>query len=190
MDALQFFALRYDAIHTGFVDDILGGLSDDQLRMRPHGLNSIAWLLWQAARVEDVAVNRFVADRPQVLVAEDWNGRLAIERRDIGVGMAAAEEDELSHGIHLARLRGYWDAVARGTTDVISELSPADLEATVDPARVNAVLRDEDVLVPSGEWVADVWGSGWSRGWFLQQTALLHPYGHLFDCMAVRGLVT
>jgi len=189
MDALQFFALRYDAIHAGFVDDILGGLSDDQVRMRPHRLNSIAWLLWHVARVEDVAVNRFVADRPQVLLVEDWNGRLGIERQDIGVGMAAVEVDDLSRRIHLAGLRGYWDAVARGTKDVISGLSPADLEATVDPARVSTVLRDEGVLVPAGAWVEDAWARGWPRGWFLLQTALLHPYGHLFDCMAVRGLV-
>ena len=190
MDALQFFAMRYDAIHTGLVDDILGGLGDDQVRTRPYGLNSVAWLLWHVARVEDVAVNRFVADRPQVLLAEDWNERLGIERRDVGVGMVAAEVDDLSGRIHLTGLRGYWDAVARGTKDVISELSSVDLEATVDPARVNAVIRDEGALVPSGAWVEDFWGGGWSRGWFLLQTALLHPYGHLYDCMAVRGLVT
>lgn len=98
MDALQFFTMRYDAIHTGFVDDILGGLSDNQVRARPHGLNSIAWLLWHTARVEDVAVNRFIGDRPQVLLAGNWIGQLGIERRDVGVGMAAAEVDDLSLG--------------------------------------------------------------------------------------------
>ena len=53
------------------MDDLLDALSDEQIRARPHGLNSIAWLLWHGARVEGVAVNRFVADRPQVLLAGD-----------------------------------------------------------------------------------------------------------------------
>ena len=67
MNALQFFLLRYHAVHGGFVDDLFAGLTDEQARARPHGLNSIAWLVWHATRVEDAAVNRFVADRPQVL---------------------------------------------------------------------------------------------------------------------------
>lgn len=73
--------------------------------------------------------------------------------------MVAAEVDDLSGRIHLTGLRGYWDAVARGTKDVISELSAVDLEATVDPARVNAAIRDEGALVPSGAWVEDFWGA-------------------------------
>ena len=62
MDALHLFGLRCDAVHAGFVDDLLDALSDEQIRARPHGLNSIAWLLSHGARVEDVAVNRFVAN--------------------------------------------------------------------------------------------------------------------------------
>ena len=40
------------------------------MRVRPHPqLNSIAWNLWHLTRVEDTAVNCFVADLPQVLDA-------------------------------------------------------------------------------------------------------------------------
>ena len=54
MDALEFFALRYDNVHTVLTSRLLDGLTDEQLRQRPHGVNSIAWLLWHLARCEDV----------------------------------------------------------------------------------------------------------------------------------------
>ena len=190
MDAIEFFRLRFDFVHVGFVDDLLDGLSDDHVRARPHGLNSIAWLLWHVARIEDVGVNRFVADRPQVLHAEGWHGRLGIARIDTGAGMDSAEVDAAGRRLDLGALRGYWDAVARATGDVVATLTPADLDAAVAPDHVRAVVRDEGVLVPAGASVGEFWAGNRPRGWFLLQTALLHPYGHLFDAMAVRGMVT
>ena len=50
MDALGLFRLRYDAVHGGFVDDLFAGLTDAQVRQRPHGLNSVVWLVWHATR--------------------------------------------------------------------------------------------------------------------------------------------
>jgi len=68
MDAISFFLVRYGDLHRRRVDDMLSGLSEAQVRGRPHpGVNTVAWLLWHAARIEDVGVNRFVADRSQVL---------------------------------------------------------------------------------------------------------------------------
>ena len=76
MDALSFLLLRYGDLHRGLVDDLLSRLSEAQVRGRPHpGVNTVAWLLWHTARVEDVGVNRFLADRPQVF-DEKWLDRL------------------------------------------------------------------------------------------------------------------
>ena len=61
MDALGLFLLRYHAVHGGFVDDLFAGLDDAQVRARPHGLNSVVWLVWHATRVEDA--NRSTATR-------------------------------------------------------------------------------------------------------------------------------
>ena len=33
----------------------------------------------------------------------------------------------------------------------------------------------------------EFWARGHSRGWYLLQTALLHPYGHWFEAFATRG---
>lgn len=95
MDAVGFFLTRYGEVHKGLVDGLFGSLSEAQLRARPHpGVNTVAWLLWHSTRIEDVALNRFLSDRPQVLV--EWLERLAVPRRDVGTGMKDTEVDARS----------------------------------------------------------------------------------------------
>jgi hypothetical protein len=187
MDALGLFRLRYDAIHGGFVEELFAGLTDAQVRARPHGLNSVAWLVWHATRVEDGAVGRFVTDRPQVLDEGDWRHALGIERRDVGSGMTGTEVEALSARIDVPALRGYVRAVAERTRAVAGTLAPAAWEEIVSPDRVRAVVADEGLLVDAGRWVEEFWARGHSRGWYLLQTGLLHPYGHWFDATATRG---
>jgi hypothetical protein len=71
MDAIDFFVLHYGRLHRQVERDFLHGLGDAQMRLRPHGLNSIAWLVWHMARCED-ALSIVLVGRPQVLDEEDW----------------------------------------------------------------------------------------------------------------------
>jgi hypothetical protein len=187
MDAGTLFRLRYDAIHGAFVDDLFAGLDDGGARTGPHGLNSVAWLVWHASRVEDAAVSRFVADRPQVLDEGSWSERLRVARRDVGTAMAATEVAALSAAIDLDALRAYARAVAERTRAVVASLAPGAWDEIVPPAHVHAVVAAEGLLVEAGRWVETFWARGHARGWYLLQTALLHPYGHWFEAMATRG---
>ena len=145
------------------------------------------WLVWHATRIEDAAVNRFVSDLPQVLVEGDWSRRLGVTRRDVGSGMGAAEVDALSTGIEPAAVRRYAHAVADRTRAVVESLAAAAWDEIVSPERVHAVVADEALLVDAGRWVETFWARGHARGWYLLQTALLHPYGHWFEALATRG---
>ena len=188
MDAIDFFLTRYGDLHRGLVDGLLSGLPEAQLRGRPHpGVNTIAWLLWHSARIEDVAVNRFLADRPQVLDG-GWLERLGVARRDVGTGMSDAEVDELSARIDLQALRGYWDAVSARTLDLVETLRGSDLDATVPGERVTSVVRTEGAVAPGVEWLTEFWAGGRTRAWILAQTALLHPYGHYYEARVAAGL--
>jgi DinB family protein len=188
MDAVDFFLTRYGEVHTGLVGGLFGSLSEAQLRSRPHpGVNTVAWLLWHSARIEDVALNRFLADRPQVL--EEWLGRLDVPRRDVGTGMSDAEVEELSTRINLPALRGYLEAVTARTLAFVETLRGADLESPVPGDRVRDVVRSEGVVAPGAEWLTDFWASGRSRAWTLAQTALLHPYGHYYEARVAAGLL-
>jgi len=134
VDAIGFFLARYGEVHQGLVDSLFDSLSEARLRARPHpGVNTVAWLLWHSARIEDVALNRFLTDRPQAL--EEWFERLAVPRRDVGTGMSDAEVDELSARIDLHALRGYWGAVTARTLAAVETFRGSDLEA---PCRANA----------------------------------------------------
>ena len=187
MDAIGFFLTRYGEVHKGLVDGLFGSLSEGQLRARPHpGVNTVAWLLWHSARIEDVAVNRFLSDRPQVLA--EWLERLAVPRRDVGTGMSDAAVDELSARVDLQALKGYWDAVTARTLEVIETLRGSDLEAPVPAERVRSVVLSEGVVAPGAEWLTEFWAGGRSGAWVLAQTALLHPYGHYFEARVAAGL--
>ena len=187
MDAVGFFLTRYGEVHKGLVDGLFASLSEAQLRARPHpGVNTVAWLLWHSARIEDVALNRFLTDRPQVL--EEWLERLSVLRRDVGTGMTDAEVDELSARIDLHALRGYWGAVTSRALATVETLRGSDLEAQVAGERVRSVVLSEGMVAPGAEWLTEFWAGGRSRAWILAQTALLHPYGHYYEARVAAGL--
>lgn len=187
MDAVDFFLIRYTELHRHLVDDLVRGLAEAQVRGRPHpGVNTVAWLLWHMARIEDVGVNRFVADRPQVL--DDWLGPLAVARRDVGTGMTDAEVDDLSARIDLDALRAYWDAVTRRTLAVVDTLRGSDLEAVVPADRVRRVAVEEGAVAPGADWLTEFWAKDRTRAWVLAQMPLLHVYGHYFEARVAAGL--
>jgi hypothetical protein len=188
VDAIALFLTRYGDLHKGLVDGLLSNLPEAHLRGRPHpGVNTIVWLLWHSARIEDLALNRFLADTPQVL-DEGWRRRLGVERRDVGTGMSDAEVDELSARIDLPALRGYWEAVTGRTLELVDALRASDLEATVPADRVKTVVLAEGAVAPGAEWLTEFWAGGRTRAWVLAQTALLHPYGHYYEARVTSGL--
>lgn len=188
MDAIGFFLTRYGDLHRGLVDGLLSGLPESQLRGRPHpGVNTIVWLLWHSARIEDLSLNRFLADRPQVL-DDGWLEHLAVARRDVGTGMSDGEVDELSARVDLQALRGYWDAVSARTLALVETFRGSNLEATVPAERVRSVVLAEDAVAPGAEWLTEFWAGGRTRAWVLAQTALLHPYGHYYEARVAAGL--
>ena len=188
MDALDFFLVRYAQVHQVLTDPAIKQLSEAQLRGRPYpGANTVAWLLWHTARVEDVGVNRFAADRPQVL-DDGWLTKLGVGRRDVGTGMNDAEVDELSARIDLDALHGYWGAVTRRTPEVVESLRGSDLAALVPKEHVERVASAEGAVAPGAEWLTEFWAAGRTRAWVLAQTPLLHVYGHYFEARAVAGL--
>src|SRR5919108_1441459 len=188
MDAVDFFLLRYEPLHRTLLDDLLKGLTEAQIRGRAHpGVNTIAWLIWHAARVEDVGANRFIVDGTQVLDG-GWQARLGVDRRDVGTGMTDAEVDTLSARVDLTALRAYWEALTRRTLAVVETLRGEDLDAVVPADRVQRVCADEGAVAKGAEWLTEFWANRRTRGWLLAQTPLLHVYGHYFEARVAAGL--
>lgn len=168
-----------------FEDEVLDGLRDEQVRRRTTGAsNSIAWLLWHMARIEDVTMNLLVAGQPQVLEREDWLARLHITRRDVGTAMGDAEVAEVTEQITLAALREYRLAVGRSTQEIIKGLRPAAMHQRVDQSRIQQLLAS-DALAGGAVGLAEVWG-GWKISGLLRQPAIRHSFVHLNEARRIR----
>jgi hypothetical protein len=186
MDAAEFLLARHEPLHGAMTAALFEGLAEAQVRARPHGLNSIAWLLWHVARAEDIGVNRFGVDGREVLDDAGWGPRIGLARRDLGTGMTEDEVDALSHAVDVAALRGYWDAVGHRTVEVIRTTGSTGWEQIVGPERIRRIVHDEGGYGPNAEWTAPFY-AGQTRGWMIGHLALTHSYGHFFDARTVRG---
>lgn len=186
MDARQFFLLRHAVAHD--TEDRFDD-SEEQIRTRPHPeINSIAWLYWHIARTEDLAINRFVGDRSQVLDDEEWMPRLGIYRRDIGLGMTYDEVDDLSRRLNLDALRSYWGSVGQRTVGVVTALTPDDLDGVNEDPHVRRVIFDEGAIQGEHqEGILGLW-SGMTRGYALGYMGLTHTFVHRGDMDIIRGL--
>ncbi|PRY12861.1 mycothiol transferase [Kineococcus rhizosphaerae] len=116
-----------DAVHAA-----VDGLDDETLAARlDPGANSIAWLVWHLARVQDDHVSE-VAGTEQTWVADGWARRFALPFADgeTGYGFSAEQVGQVRVGADL--LAGYLDAVHQRTTGYLAGLSAADLDRVVD----------------------------------------------------------
>jgi hypothetical protein len=168
-----------------FEDEVLEGLSDEQMRRRPaRQPNSIAWLVWHMARIEDVTMNLLVAGQPQVLEREGWLERLRLVRSDVGTAMGDAEVAQVTEQIDLAAMRAYRLAVGRSTRQIIEELPPEALHHKVDQARIERLLSSS-ALAEGVLRLAEIWG-GWKIGGLIKQPAIRHSFVHLNEARTLR----
>ncbi|MDT0319964.1 mycothiol transferase [Streptomyces millisiae] len=115
------------------VDDVVDGLSPEELATRlDEGANSIAWLVWHLARVEDDHVAD-VAGTEQVWTAAGWHEAFGLP---FGPGVTGyghgPEEVAAVRGLDADALRGYHDAVHERSAAYLSGLADADFARVVD----------------------------------------------------------
>lgn len=182
METRDFFVKQFDTVRELVKEHCLKGLTDEQLRYQPHeGLNSIAWMMWHTARVQDVGNTLISPGREQVL-NEDWLARLKVYRRDIGTGMTREECAHFNRMIDTRALRAYWDAVSDAVRDVGMTVPAAALGEPVDARRVHEMLEDGTIGNERARWVPDFL-SGKSRGWILSM-AVWHMAEHMLGGVA------
>lgn len=113
-------------------DALLDGLTEDQLAHRPTpDANSIGWLVWHLARVQDDHVAA-VAEIEQVYTAQGYVGRfdLPFDPAEIGYGQDADEVAQVRADADL--LADYLHAVHEQTHRYLSTLTAEDLDRVVD----------------------------------------------------------
>ncbi len=109
------------------------GLTPAQLTWAPApGANTIGWLVWHLTRIQDHHVSELLG-RDQVWVGGDWAGRfhLAADPDDTGYGHSPEQVAAVRPDDERA-LIDYFEAVAERTRDLLSRVTPADLDRIVD----------------------------------------------------------
>jgi len=183
VDALSFFYLQHARVHSSKVssgsslaDLVFGSLTDQQMRVRPAwGLNSLVWLLWHMARVEDVAVNLVLTAGRQVL-DDGWSPRLDVPRTDVGSGMTEDEVVDLTERADVGAVRAYRDAVGLKTRQVVASLGSDGLEQIVS--------QSDAARGPRGFRAFE----GQPRAVELGTSAVTHNAIHLGEAATIRGL--
>jgi DinB superfamily len=189
MIELKLFLQRHEVLYNFYIGGLWEIISPELLRQRPDPrLNSIAWNLWHIARVEDATLNRFIADRPQVLDEEGWLAHLNLPWRHHGNAMTSSEVDELNRRVDLAALQGYGQAVGRRTHAIVNQLDPASLDDLLTPERVRLVLIDEGVAHPQAAGLIENY-SGLSKGRMLFNHGLTHSFQHVGEMDVIASLL-
>jgi hypothetical protein len=193
MDAKDLFLAQHAAVQSLAVggnpasaaERAFGGLSDEQMRVRPReDLNSLAWLMWHIARAEDIMVNALIAGRPQIF-DDAWAKRLGASRRDFGIGMTSGEVTELTRAVDLAALREYRDAVGRRTREVVGAFKDGDWGGEIAAPALQKAAADGAFGARAEQMVKAF--TGRPRTAVLSGIALFHPAGHMGEAVTVRS---
>jgi uncharacterized damage-inducible protein DinB len=109
------------------------GLSAEQLVVQPAlGANTIGWLIWHVARVEDDHIGD-VMGAPQLWAEGDWASRFGLEPDTSNIGYGhSAEEMARVRPESAAALVEYFEAVHTRTVEWLAGLTPEDLDRVVD----------------------------------------------------------
>jgi hypothetical protein len=114
------------------VDALTEGLTDALATYRPTpDANTIAWLLWHSARVQDIQLAQ-LADVEEVWTRDGWVERFGLDlpRRDTGYGHSAADVAKVQAPADL--LSGYYHAVHTFSCEYIAGITAEELTRVVD----------------------------------------------------------
>lgn len=114
------------------VDELTDGLIDEVSDYRPTPeANSIAWLIWHSARVQDIQLAH-VAGVEQVWTRDGWVDRFGLDlpRDDTGYGHSASDVAKVRASAEL--LSGYYHAVHGLSLEYVASVTADELSRIVD----------------------------------------------------------
>lgn len=170
-----------------FDKDILPNVPLERIGERPgNATNSIAWVIWHLARLEDLVVNTFAQGKAQVLTSDDWMSRLGLDEARIGNSMGDEEISEFGDKIDHQALLDYWSAVAARTVAWVETLTPEDLERVPD---IDANVAGAPDGAPGAEAQYIKGHRGVNIEYLLKWPFNLHGYIHLGEMFTLKGLM-
>ncbi len=170
---------------ASFDDKLWQDLSTEEVRwLPPQGEHSIIWLMWHAARCEDITWNLLVAGGAQVLFSGGWLEKMKTNLCDTGNAMSVAEIARFSAAVDVQAVRNYRTAVGRRTREIALQLAPGTLKQKADPLRVQQITA-QGAVVEDARWLIEYW-SGRTIAGFMTMPATRHNFLHLNEAMRIK----
>lgn len=153
-------------------EHVLDGIDPEVLNTMPRGsANSIAWLVWHAARQQDTQVAD-LAGTEEVWTAEGWSERFGLEVPDDSMGFGHGPDDVARVRVESPDLlRGYLDAVVERTVGYVHGLTGPQLDDVVDLSwdppvtrgvRLVSTVDDAAQHMGQAAYVRGLLDDGWS----------------------------
>lgn len=132
MDVAELLVEIYDRLPP-LVREAVDGLTPEQLVAQPApGANTIGWLIWHLARVEDDHIAD-VMGVGQLWAEDDWASRFGLEPDVSNIGYGhTAEQMAAVRPESAAALVEYFEAAHARTVEWLAGLSASDLDRIVD----------------------------------------------------------
>jgi uncharacterized damage-inducible protein DinB len=155
------------------VERVVEGLDADALARPPApGANTVAWLVWHLARVQDDHLAEAFADRTggeQVWTSQGWADRFALPfgPEETGYGFSTEQVAQVRASAEL--LAGYAGAVQRRSAELLAGVDDDELERVVDESydppvtlgvRLSSVLGDDYQHVGQAAYVRGLLARG------------------------------
>ena len=117
-------------IQGGF-RDARDGQTSEQLHYVPDGeSHSVAWVLWHAARIEDLLVNGAWQGKREIWREGEWAAKTGLPERGFGTGQSTEE----AAAVRITDLDAMWeyqDAVNTNTQAFLDGLTDEDLDREI-----------------------------------------------------------
>jgi uncharacterized damage-inducible protein DinB len=131
---------------SSFKDAVKAGMTEylDELKQKLEGLteaevqwqatldtNTIAWLVWHMAKVEDSWINVWIAGGEEVWVTGKWAERTGIAGTSGGFGQVMDEVRSMPN-VPISELVAYYEAVRKAAFETIDGMTDADMANEID----------------------------------------------------------
>ena len=126
------------------VKKAVDGLSKAEAYKQPGpDTNTIGWVVWHMARVEDYWINNVLAESGQVWNSGGWDKKFGMDPENRGAGQTI-EQVLAMPPIEVSELLGYFDAVRAESSEVIDSLTEDKLAKNIEHPRFGTI---------TGSWI-------------------------------------
>ena len=182
MDLTTWIVEELDDMTSRLESSVIGIVPVERHKERVDGGGStITSLLWHLARHQDIAVNRVIADRGEIL--DDHRSSTGATGLAAAAGLEEAESQEITDQLDPDGVVEYYRAVCAATASLLPDLTADQLNAVPDSSARLAAAGVAESEVP---WLYRMW-DGKPASFHIRWEAIGHGVTHTGEMVSMRN---